>query len=81
MWWVWDGPNSPGPFEGAYTARGAGGQFITVLPQLDLVIAHKTDTQQVSPHGPGQRRRAVTMAEYESILRTLIAARCPGSCQ
>ena len=77
MWWVWDAPSSSGPFAGAYTARGAGGQFITVLPQLDLVVAHKTDMQQVSPHGPGQRRRAVTMAEHESIVRTLIAARCP----
>ncbi|MGH9766681.1 MAG: serine hydrolase domain-containing protein, partial [Blastocatellia bacterium] len=29
MWWVWDAPNSPGPFEGAYTGMGAGGQYIT----------------------------------------------------
>jgi hypothetical protein len=25
MWWVWDAPNSPRPFEGAYTGMGAGG--------------------------------------------------------
>lgn len=43
MWWVWDGPRAVGPFEGAYTARGALGQWITVLPALDLVIAHKTN--------------------------------------
>lgn len=42
MWWVWDGPRAVGPFEGAYTARGAWGQWITVFPALDLVIAHKT---------------------------------------
>jgi CubicO group peptidase (beta-lactamase class C family) len=78
MWWVWDAPNSSGPFVGAYTARGAGGQFITVLPQLDLVVAHKTDTEQPSPHGPPGRRRSVSAAEYDSILRMLIAARCPG---
>lgn len=42
MWWVWDGPRATGPFEGAYTARGAVGQWITVLPAVDLVIAHKT---------------------------------------
>jgi len=82
MWWVWDAPNSPGPFQGAYTGKGAGGQFITVLPQLDMVVAHKTDTQQPSPHGSGQRRRAVSGAEYDSILRMLIAAKCPGGgCQ
>jgi CubicO group peptidase (beta-lactamase class C family) len=78
LWWVWDAPNSPGPFRGAYTGMGAGGQFITVLPELDMVVAHKTDTQQVSLHGPGERRRAVSGAEYDSILRMLIAARCPG---
>lgn len=78
MWWVWDAPNSSGPFAGAYTARGAGGQFITVLPQLDLVVAHKTDTEQPSPHGPPGRRRSVSAAEYDSILRMIIAARCPG---
>jgi CubicO group peptidase (beta-lactamase class C family) len=75
MWWVWDAPNSPGPFAGAYSGMGAGGQYITVLPALDMVIAHKTDTSQVSPHAPGQRRRAVTNREYDAILRMLIAAR------
>ena len=78
MWWVWDAPNSPGPFTGAYTGKGAGGQFITVLPALDMVVAHKTDTQQVSPHGDGQRQRSVTGTDYDSILRMLAAARCPG---
>ncbi len=43
MWWVWDGPKAIGPFEGAYTARGAVGQWITVMPAVDLVIAHKTN--------------------------------------
>lgn len=43
MWWVFDGPTATGPFEGAYTARGAVGQWITVLPAIDLVIAHKTN--------------------------------------
>ena len=69
MWWVWDAPNSPGPFRGAYSGMGAGGQFITILPELDMVVAHKTDTSQVSPHGPGQRRRSVTGREYDAILR------------
>jgi CubicO group peptidase (beta-lactamase class C family) len=44
MWWVWDGPKAVGPFEGAYTARGAVGQWITVMPAVDLVIAHKTNS-------------------------------------
>jgi len=78
MWWVWDAPNSPGPYQGAFTGMGAGGQYITVLPQLDMVVAHKTDTRQLSPHGSNKRNRTVSGAEYDSILRMLIAARCPG---
>ncbi len=82
MWWVWDAPNSPGPFMGAFTGMGAGGQYITILPQLDMVIAHKTDIQQVSPHGPGQRRRSVSLTDYDAVLRMLIAAKCSGGkCQ
>ncbi len=42
LWWVWDTPNNKGAYEGAYTAQGNFGQYITVLPALDLVIAHKT---------------------------------------
>lgn len=44
MWWVFDGPTAVGPFAGAYTGRGAVGQWITVLPAIDLVIAHKTNS-------------------------------------
>ncbi|HKC85952.1 MAG TPA: serine hydrolase [Blastocatellia bacterium] len=82
MWWVWDAPNSPGPFEGAYTGMGAGGQYITILPKLDMVIAHKTDMGQPPAQGPSGRRRNVSLTEYDSVIRMLIAARCPsGSCQ
>ncbi|HTE31419.1 MAG TPA: serine hydrolase [Chryseolinea sp.] len=42
LWWVWDSPYNKGAYEGAYTATGAFGQFITVLPKLDLVVAFKT---------------------------------------
>jgi CubicO group peptidase (beta-lactamase class C family) len=42
MWWVFDGPKAVGPFEGAYTARGAVGQWITVFPAVNLVVAVKT---------------------------------------
>ena len=42
LWWVWDKPYNNPYYEGAYTAAGAFGQFITVIPKLDIVIAHKT---------------------------------------
>lgn len=36
LWWVWDSANNKGVYEGAYTAQGNFGQYITVLPALDL---------------------------------------------
>ena len=43
LWWIFD-PAGPWPraMHGGYTASGAMGQFITVVPTLELVIAHKT---------------------------------------
>jgi len=79
MWWVWDAPNSPGPYKGAYTGMGAGGQYITVLPGLDMVVAHKTDMDQPPVYAAAsKRRRTVTLQEYDAALRMLIAAKCPG---
>ncbi len=69
MWWVWDAMGSPGPLRGAYAAHGAAGQFITVIPALELVIAHKTD-----PAGG----KSVSYDEYYAALRLLLAARCRG---
>ena len=42
LWWIWDEPYNKGMYEGAYSATGAFGQFITVFPKLDLVVAFKT---------------------------------------
>ena len=66
LWWVWDAPYNKGVYEGAYTASGAFGQFITVLPKLDLVIAHKTKYE----YG-----RQVPTELYLKILDKLVAAR------
>ena len=69
MWWVWDGPDVPAGFEGAYTGRGAYGQFITVIPGLDLVVAHKTVPPNQTPWD-----------DYMGILTRLVAAHCGESC-
>ena len=42
LWWIWDAPYNNAVYEGAYSATGAFGQFITVFPKLDLVVAFKT---------------------------------------
>jgi len=80
MWWVWDAPNSQGPFVGAYTGMGAGGQFITVLPQADMVIAHKVDMQQPLPQVAAKRTRTVTGGQYNAILAMLYACHCGSNC-
>ncbi len=41
MWWLVDNFKHHPDFEGAYTASGWGGQFITVIPKLNVVVAHK----------------------------------------
>lgn len=69
MWWVWDGPAAVGPFEGAYTGRGAVGQWITVLPALDLVVAHKTN----SVYG-----RTTSWESWHRIMEMLLEARGQG---
>jgi CubicO group peptidase (beta-lactamase class C family) len=74
MWWVWDDHGRQGPFTGAYTARGAYGQYITVLPALDLVVAHKTVVNESSA------RRAVPITAYQAILMHIVAAHCGKRC-
>ena len=79
MWWVWDQPRhsptfSVGQFDGAYTAMGTGGQYLTVLPQLDLVVSHKVEIE-------GDTAKEMTELEYSTILQMVIAARCHGPCR
>ncbi len=65
MWWIWDGPKATGAFEGAYTARGAYGQYITVIPALGMVVAHKTNPDD------GTTRWSM----YRQILQRIVAAK------
>lgn len=41
MWWLIDHFEGYQQLEGGYSASGYGGQFISIFPQEDLVIAHK----------------------------------------
>jgi CubicO group peptidase (beta-lactamase class C family) len=79
MWWVWDSPGENGPFSGAYTAMGAYGQYITVLPKRDLVIVHKTDPGQPrageQPATP--RPRSVNLSEYSAAVNLLLVSALP----
>jgi len=68
LWWVLDGPWNTGPYEGAYSGFGAIGQYITVIPKLDIVVAHKT-----IPRPPDYP--SVSDEQYFALLDRVIAAR------
>jgi CubicO group peptidase (beta-lactamase class C family) len=79
MWWVWDSPRLPiglsaNSFYGAYSAMGFGGQYITVLPGYDMVVAHKVEIQNTS------RGMDVSNQDYYTVLQMLIASRCGDHC-
>jgi len=76
MWWVWDDHHRQGPFTGAYSARGAFGQYITVFPALDMVVAHKT-----VPGDSNGRSRAVDDVQYQTILMHTVSAYCGKACR
>jgi len=64
MWWVWDDKKARYPFNGAYTAWGSRGQNITVIPELQMVVAHKTIT----------RNQDTSWSDYIGLLSRLIVA-------
>ena len=66
LWWVWDAAGPSDPLAGAFSAWGVGGQYITVIPALDMVVAHKTDTAN---------RKAVSARQYDVLLRMVLAAK------
>ena len=49
MWWLFDKHSKyfTGVYDGAYMACGSHGQYMLVLPKLDLVAAWKTRTTRV----------------------------------
>ncbi len=63
MWWIWDGDNHKEDYNGAYTARGAWGQYITVIPEHNMVVAHKTNSVY---------RRRTSWNSYQSILDMIV---------
>jgi CubicO group peptidase (beta-lactamase class C family) len=72
LWWVFDRPDRLGPaYDGAFTGLGAVGQHILVMPNLDLVVAHKTE--------PG-RGGSVPHSQFLEVLELLVKAHCGVEC-
>jgi len=69
MWWVWQEPDADSPFMGAYTYIGSYGQFLTVLPKADMVVAHQVYAGWFGPPDAN-----ISWEEYRRILDRLVAA-------
>jgi CubicO group peptidase (beta-lactamase class C family) len=78
LWWVWDAPVWPGlvtgPYQSAFSAMGANGQYITVLPAMKLVLAHKVDFDE-------DGSRHISPGEFHTILQMLTESDCSGGCK
>lgn len=72
MWWLFTNFYGNKNLEGAYTASGWGGQFITVIPKLDMVIAHKTKVPRLVLWG--LKKGGVGNYQYYEILKKIIDA-------
>jgi len=70
MWWVAArGKHFPGATlpDGSYSARGAGGHFIVVIPNRKLVVVHRVNTDL-----PG---RSVSSPEFGRLLELILEAK------
>lgn len=72
LWWTFEEPGGS-LLSGAYAARGAFGQYIVVIPRLDMVVAHKR-TLRTGQSDP------VTWPQFLEFLRQLMGARCTPAC-
>ena len=71
LWWPRVRPDTTDAFHGAYAAEGAFGQYVLVVPKLDMVVAHKV----VARGGPTENQN-VTLAQFETLVRAIASARC-----
>jgi CubicO group peptidase (beta-lactamase class C family) len=81
LWWVWDYNAPPnirdgdydGYFEGAYSAMGTGGNYITVLPAFSLVVVHQVDRDS-------NPQASVSPPSYMAMLAMILSSYCADKC-
>ena len=82
LWWVWDDPAPPnahdgdydGFFQGAYSAMGIGGNFITLLPAFSVVVVHQVDRGK-------HPQAAVSPSSYMVMLSMILNSYCGQTCE
>jgi CubicO group peptidase (beta-lactamase class C family) len=67
MWWIFDPKVAGDIYDGAFTARGSKGQYITIIPKLDLVVAFKTLSTATD-------QRSTKFSQYAGLLDLIIKA-------
>ena len=68
LWWLLRDKQYPEQFKGAYSAEGMYGQFITVFPAMNMVVAHKS---------AGNSKKSTKESQYRHILRLIVEASLP----
>ena len=66
MWWIEDENQEPKVFKEAFSARGVDGQRLTVIPRLDMVVAHL-------PRRGGAKK--MKNADYKKLLTAVFLAK------
>ncbi|MFD2568153.1 DUF2306 domain-containing protein [Pseudotenacibaculum haliotis] len=74
MWWLFERFYDNPDFDGAYTADGAFGHFITVIPKRNVVVIHKTTRDLLTLSG-FSNRTSTPKWRYWWILRKLMLNR------
>lgn len=74
MWWLFERCYDNPDFDGAYTADGAFGHFITVIPKRNVVVIHKTTRDLLTLSG-FSNRTSTPKWRYWWILRSLMLNR------
>ena len=81
LWWVeYGGKHLPeATLPGMYSARGAGGHYVLVIPNLDLVIVHRVDNdatlRDVKSTVEQGLRPLVTNATFGHLVKLILEAR------
>ena len=78
MWWVFDDDSVAPAYRGAYAGRGHFGQYLLVLPAVDMVIAHKTRAVRYETPEEYEAVR-VTWEQFLEIADSVLATRRPGA--
>jgi CubicO group peptidase (beta-lactamase class C family) len=80
LWWVdYHGVGFPGiSVPGMYSARGAGGHYLVIIPSADLVIVHRVDNEPPSHDTKTvtatSNRTIVSGAQFGHLLKLILDA-------